>query len=89
VVLLSHGSGSKAGRLGWIASNANLIPGPTYHAIPGAHHFSFPSECSSLGFVIIGPAGDDNICSDRAQVHARILGQLLPFQHTAFGLPQG
>jgi predicted dienelactone hydrolase len=71
---------------------AAQIPGAHYHAVPGAHHFSFLPECSGLGFVIIGIAGDDNICSDfgfadRAAVHAEVLGQVLPFLTSAFGLP--
>ncbi len=65
------------------------IPNGHYHAIPNAHHFSFLPECSGLGFVIIGVAGDDNICSDigfdhRAAVHDQIMGQVLPFLTAAF-----
>jgi len=75
-------------------ANAALIPGAAYHAIPGAHHFSFLPECSGLGFVIIGLAGDDNICSDwgfadRAAVHSQVAAHILPFLQTGFGLPPG
>ena len=53
---------------------AAAIPDALYHTVEGAHHFSFLPECSGLGWVIIGVAGDDNICSDagyrdRATVH--------------------
>jgi predicted dienelactone hydrolase len=39
--------------------------GATFVTIPGAWHFSFLAECSGLGNIIIGVAGDDNICSDQ------------------------
>lgn len=44
---------------------AALIPGAEYLAVPGAWHFSFLARCSLFGRVMIGVAGDDNICSDR------------------------
>lgn len=44
---------------------AAAIPGANYLTIPGAAHFSFLAECSTLGVIIIGVAGEDNICSDR------------------------
>lgn len=44
---------------------AAAIPGASHLAIPGAAHFSFLAECSTLGVIIIGLAGEDNICSDR------------------------
>lgn len=55
-----------------------------YATITGAKHFSFLSECSLLGQVIIGFAGEDNICSDqglrpRQQVHTEILDAVLSF----------
>ena len=44
---------------------AAAIPGAEYLTIPGAAHFSFLAECSTLGVIVIGLAGEDNICSDR------------------------
>jgi predicted dienelactone hydrolase len=44
---------------------AAAIPVAQYAAIPGAAHFSALPRCSLLGVVVIGLAGDDNICSDR------------------------
>lgn len=41
------------------------IPGATYLAVPGTHHFSFLARCSLLGVIVIATAGDDNICADR------------------------
>jgi len=47
------------------SSLAAAIPGAEYVAILGAAHFSFLAECSTLGVIVIGLAGEDNICSDR------------------------
>lgn len=44
---------------------AAAIPGAEHVAIPGAAYFSFLAECSTLAVIIFGPAGEDNICSDR------------------------
>lgn len=44
---------------------AAAIPGAEYLTIQGSAHFSFLAECSTLGVIIIGAAGEDNICSDR------------------------
>lgn len=44
---------------------AAAIPGAEYQVVPGAAHFSFLAECSTLGVIVIGLAGEDNICSDR------------------------
>jgi predicted dienelactone hydrolase len=44
---------------------ATAVPGAEYMAIAGAAHFSFLAECSTLGVIVIGLAGEDNICSDR------------------------
>ncbi|MGL6210246.1 MAG: alpha/beta hydrolase family protein [Paracoccaceae bacterium] len=44
---------------------AQQLPDARYVAVPGAAHFSFLAECSTLGVIVIGIAGDDNICSDR------------------------
>ena len=56
---------------------AALISGARFETILGAQHFSFLAECSGLGRVIIGLAGDDNICSDagmrdRGIIHAEL-----------------
>lgn len=63
---------------------AARIASADYAEIPGARHFSMLAECSLMGRVVIGLAGDDNICSDtglrpRADVHKDLLGQILPF----------
>ena len=70
---------------------AAQIKDAKYHAIDGAHHFSFIAECSGLGWAIIGMAGEENICSDtgfrdRATVHAEALAQILPFLTQQLGL---
>jgi predicted dienelactone hydrolase len=44
---------------------AEQIAGAEFRAIDGAAHFSALPKCSALGVVMIGLAGDDNICSDR------------------------
>lgn len=66
------------------APAAALIPGASYSALPGARHFSFLAPCSALGQIIIGLAGEDNICSDRdlrprPEVHTDLLAQISPF----------
>ncbi len=47
-----------------LSALAGAIPDATHLAVPGATHFSFLAECSTLGVIIIGVAGEDNICSD-------------------------
>ncbi len=54
------------------------MPGANYQFIPKAHHFTFVAECSKLGEIIIGLAGEDNICSDkgfrpRGEVHRELI----------------
>lgn len=54
---------------------ASQMAGATYQAIDGAAHFSALPKCSPLGVLMIGLAGDDNICSDkglREDVHGDI-----------------
>lgn len=61
------------------------ISSAAYEVVPKSHHFTFVAECSRLGEIIIGLAGDDNICSDkgfrpRAEVHpelAKLIGDFL------------
>ena len=65
------------------------IPNAQYHAVKGAAHFSFLAECSALGRVIIGFAGDDNICADptnrsRGDIHQELISQIVPFLKTNF-----
>lgn len=60
------------------------IAGATYQAIEGAAHFSALPRCSPLGVVMIGLAGDDNICSDsglrpRDDVHADMKAAIAGF----------
>ncbi|OYU16969.1 MAG: dienelactone hydrolase [Rhodobacteraceae bacterium PARR1] len=66
------------------APAAARIHNASYTALPGARHFSFLAPCSRLGQIIIGLAGEDNICTDRtlrprAQVHADLLSAALNF----------
>jgi predicted dienelactone hydrolase len=66
------------------APAAALIPKTNYSTLPGARHFSFLASCSRLGQIIIGLAGEDNICTDhdlrpRADVHADLLAQAIAF----------
>jgi predicted dienelactone hydrolase len=64
------------------------MPGATYRIVPQTHHFTFVAECSTLGEIVIGLAGDDNICSDegfrpRAKVHpelVKLIGDFLAEQ---------
>ena len=63
---------------------AAQIPGARYVALPGARHFSFLANCSTLGRIVIGLAGEDNICTDRdlrprTDIHADILERTLAF----------
>lgn len=74
------------------AASAALIPTGTYETIPGAHHFSFLAECSTLGRIIIGLAGEDSICADpglrpRAEIHAEVLAKTAAFLHAALHIP--
>lgn len=73
-----------AGTLPLAVDAAHLVedlPMGAHHYIDGGHHFSFLPECSPLGRIVIGLAGDDNICSDRGyaprtRVHDRVLERL-------------
>ena len=65
--------------------------GATFETIPGSAHFSFLAECSMLGKVIIGLAGEDDICSDRGlrsrtEIHDAVLTRSAPFLKAHFGL---
>jgi predicted dienelactone hydrolase len=69
----------------------NDLPQGTHSFVPGSHHFSFLAECSTLGRVIIGLAGDDNICSDsglrdRGEVHTALIDTIGGFFRKAFDL---
>jgi predicted dienelactone hydrolase len=68
------------------------MTGATYQIVPKAHHFTFVAECSTLGEIIIGLAGDDNICSDngfrpRAEVHPELVKLIGDFLEDKLGLP--
>lgn len=70
---------------------ADRIQGANYIALEGGHHFSFLPECSPMGVVVIGVAGDDNICSDRgyrprAQMHQGAKDVIVPFFLAHFGI---
>lgn len=63
---------------------AGQIAGASFDAVPGAYHFSFLAECSAMGRIVIGLAGDDNICSDkgmrdRAVIHQELRAQIGDF----------
>lgn len=73
---------------------AAAIPGAEYEAIPGAAHFSFLAECSMLGVIVIGLAGEDNICSDRGLrdrgvVHDELRSLIAGFLKGALGVRTG
>ena len=60
------------------------LPNATYHTVSGAWHFSMLPECSTMGWIVIGLAGEDNICSDvglqpRRYVHRAVLAEVMPF----------
>ena len=70
---------------------AAVIPGAEYAAITGAVHFSFLAECSTLGVIVIGLAGEDNICSDRglrdrSVVHEELRSLIAGFLKGALGI---
>lgn len=70
---------------------AAAIPGAEYASIPGAAHFSFLAECSTLGVIVIGLAGEDNICSDRGLrdrgvVHDELRTLIAEFLKGALGI---
>jgi predicted dienelactone hydrolase len=69
---------------------AAALPGAEYLAVPGAAHFSFLAECSVLGVIVIGLAGEDNICSDRGLrdrgvIHEELQAEISGFLQRAFG----
>jgi predicted dienelactone hydrolase len=75
-----------------VDSLAKNIPDARYVAVSGAHHFSFMAECSWLGFIVIGVAGEDNICSDvglrsRGEVHAKVGPVIVDFLHDKLTSP--
>lgn len=70
---------------------ADALPGAEYITIPGAAHFSFLAECSMLGVIIIGIAGEDSICSDkglrdRGVIHDEARTAIAGFLRQAFGM---
>jgi predicted dienelactone hydrolase len=74
--------------LSWDAV-AQRTPLIRLEAIKNTYHFAFLAECSLMGKVVIGLAGDDNICADhgtrpRQMVHAEIAPMILKFLTTAF-----
>jgi predicted dienelactone hydrolase len=69
---------------------ARSIHNSSYVAVPGAHHFSFMAECSWLGYIVIGIAGEDNICSDtgfrnRSVLHKELAPMIVEFLDKALG----
>ena len=66
------------------AQITEMMPNARYMAIPQSWHFSFLSECSLLGKIVIGLGSEENICSDwklrdRNDVHQALLHQIIPF----------
>ncbi len=57
---------------------ADRVAGARYYAVDGPHdHFSFLAECATLGWIVIGVVGEENICADtgakpRAEIHAEM-----------------
>lgn len=56
----------------------------TYTQIAPAHHFSFLALCKEKGAELLAEEGDDPVCtdpanSDRADVHRRVIRQVLEF----------
>ena len=43
---------------------ATHLPNARQEWVDGASHFSFLAECSTLGWIIIGIVGEENICAD-------------------------
>lgn len=64
VLLINLGAGAEIPAAMEVGTLAQTLPNATYLAVPGAQHFSFLAECSTLGKIIIAVAGEDNICSD-------------------------
>ena len=67
---------------------ATQAPTITLRHVEDTYHFAFISECSLMGKVVIGLAGDDNICSDkgtrpRGEVHAEIAPVIVDFLSNA------
>jgi len=57
-----------------VSDRSDLI---THKVVADTYHFAFLAECSLMGKIVIGLAGDDNICSDagtrpRGAVHAEV-----------------
>lgn len=73
-------------RWGEVAARSPLIQ---HEVIADTYHFAFLMECSLMGKVVIGVAGDDNICADqgtrpRADVHAEIAPRVASFLRDVF-----
>jgi predicted dienelactone hydrolase len=73
------------------AEIAQILPDATYVTVPGARHFSFLSECSTLGRIVIAVSGEDNICSDsglrdRAIIHDELRASIGGFLAQQFGI---
>ena len=70
---------------------AASLPKATYVAVPGARHFSFLAECSTLGVNVIGLAGEENISSDpglrdRAIIHDELRAAIGGFLRQHLGV---
>lgn len=65
-------------------SNVKQMPQTELAVIPDTYHFAFLAECSKLGRIVIGMAGDDNVCADqgtrnRAEIHAEVIEKTTAF----------
>ena len=64
---------------------ADALPNAQYYSIDGPHvHFSFLAECSRLGKIVIGLAGEENICAERGakprgEIHSELVGVIKGF----------
>ena len=75
------------------ADLATDIPDSLYHVVPKSWHFSFLSECSLMGKLVIGFSSEDNICSDsgvrnRGKIHREIIKTITSFLEQALPIQQ-
>jgi predicted dienelactone hydrolase len=91
-LLINLGEDTAASETMGAGGLARVLPDALYLAIPGARHFSFLAECSTLGKIIIGVAGEDNICSDaglrdRGVIHDELRAAIGAFLTQHFAHP--
>lgn len=95
ILLVSLGQGEEVPPATRVDAVARQMPQARLVETPGAWHFSFLSECSTLGAIVIGLMGEENICSDagmrdRGVLHEELKGVISSFLNENLALsPSG